>query len=168
MHLPIKMESALITGAVALLTMGCAAPEVAQQRGPAPGVTHEKPPEAGLGVVQALVEAFNRHDPEQMAALVHQDFEYLSVTGKTVSVDATGREALKKSMASYFQSVHGVKSVIEHATVTGPYVAFRERVSWMTASGERSQASMGIYEVRDGLVQRVWYFPAVERSGAAP
>jgi hypothetical protein len=99
-----------------------------------------------------------------MVALVHEDFEYLSVSGRTVSVDATGREALKQSMADYFASVRDVTSVIEDATVTGPYVAIRERVSWTAKSGRRSQAALGVYEVREGLVRRVWYYPAVERS----
>jgi hypothetical protein len=71
-------------------------------------------------------------------------------------------------MAGYFASVRDVASVIEHTTVTGPYVAFRERVSWTGKSGRRSQAALGVYEVRDGLVKRVWYYPAVEQSKSSP
>jgi len=103
-----------------------------------------------------------------MAALVHEDFEYLGVDGSKVSVDAVGREALKQSMVGYFASVRDVESVIEHTTVTGPYVAFRERVSWTGKSGRRSQAALGVYEVRDGLVKRVWYYPAVEQAKVSP
>ncbi|MCY1076117.1 nuclear transport factor 2 family protein [Archangium lansingense] len=153
-----RKEWGLVAGGVALL-LGACAPRVA---------VRDESAEAGLGVVRTLVEAFNRHEPAQMAALVHEDFEYLSVDGKTVSVDAVGREALKQSMTGYFASVRDVESVIEHATVTGPYVAIRERVSWTGKSGRRSQAALGVYEVREGLVKRVWYYPAVEQSKAAP
>lgn len=156
MRLWMKREWVLVTGTAALLLTGCAPRAVERGSEPSP-----------VDVVQTLVEAFNRHDPARMATLVSEDFEYLSVDGKTVSVDATGREALKESMASYFTSVRDVESVIEHATVTGPFVAIRERVSWTTASGRRSQAALGVYEVRNGLVRRVWYYPAVERSARA-
>ena len=99
-----------------------------------------------------------------MAALVTEDFEYFSVNGETVSVDAKGRDALRQSMEGYFKSFPDARSVIEHATVTGPYVAFRERVTWTGKSGPKSQASLGVYEVHEGLIRRVWYFPSVERS----
>lgn len=155
-----KLERVVIAGGVALLLGACA------PRGE--GVAREAATNAELGVVRTLVEAFNRHEPERMAALVHEDFEYLSVDGSKVSVDAVGREALKQSMTSYFASVRDVGSVIEHVTVTGPYVAIRERVSWTGKSGRRSQAALGVYEVREGLVKRAWYYPAVEQSKAAP
>ena len=103
-----------------------------------------------------------------MAALVTEDFEYLSVNGANLGVDAKGREALRQSMVSYFGSFPDVHSVLEHATLTGPYVAIRERVAWTAKSGPQSQASLGVYEVHEGLIRRVWYFPAVERSSAAP
>ncbi len=57
---------------------------------------------------------------------------------------------------------------VVRALLTGPYVAIRERVSWTSKSGRKSQAALGIYEVRDGLVQRVWYYPAVEHSNPSP
>jgi hypothetical protein len=41
-------------------------------------------------------------------------------------------------------------------------------VLWTGKSGRRSQAALGVYEVRDGLVKRVWYYPAVEQSKASP
>lgn len=162
-----KTQRILLCWVVVVLFMACA-PRAA--RGPElpAGASREEARDAALGVVRALMDAFNRHDPERMASLVREDFEYLSVNGAAVSVDAKGRAALKQSMVDYFASVRDVESVIEHVTVTGPYVAIRERVSWTAKSGRRSQASLGVYEVRDGLVQRVWYFPAVEGSQGAP
>lgn len=160
-------ERFLVAGAVAVL-LGACAPRGERGRELTPAEARDESANAELGVVRALVAAFNQHEPERMAALVHEDFEYLSVEGSKVSVDAVGREALKQSMAGYFASVRDVESVIEHITITGPYVAFRERVSWTGKSGRRSQAALGVYEVRDGLVKRVWYYPAVEQSKASP
>ena len=35
----------------------------------------------------------------------------------------------------------------------------REVAYWLTVDGELAQASLAIYEVRDGLIHRVWYYP---------
>ena len=40
-------------------------------------------------------------------------------------------------------------------------VSVRERASWKSKSGEdRSQNAFAIYEVADGLIRRVWYYPS--------
>ena len=50
---------------------------------------------------------------------------------------------------------------LEDSLVSGRFVTVRERASWTSESGEeRSQASVAVYEIRDGLVARVWYYPA--------
>ena len=64
-------------------------------------------------------------------------------------------------MTSYFESTPSARSIIEDSMVSGRYVTVRERASWKTGSGEeRSQASVAVYEIRDGLIARVWYYPA--------
>jgi hypothetical protein len=41
------------------------------------------------------------------------------------------------------------------------FVTVRERAFWTTKGGEeRSQAAVAVYEIRDSLVERVWYYPA--------
>lgn len=119
-----------------------------------------------LDLVRAQIDAFNRHDVEAMTARVAQAFVWLSVAGDSVTVEARGRAALAEGMRRYFASLPSARSEIEASTVTGPFVAIRERATWTDGSGrERSQVSLGVYVVRDGLIQRVWYYPAV---GAGP
>lgn len=85
----------------------------------------------------------------------------VSVQGTSVSVEASGKDALRQGMASYFRSIPSARSTIEDSMISGRYVVVRERASWKDKNGEeRSQAAVAVYEVRDGLVARVWYYPA--------
>lgn len=115
-----------------------------------------------LAVVQGHVDAFNRHDAEDLLSWVSPAVEWVNVQGSITSVEVRGREMLRDYMATYFEAQPTVRSEIEEAVVTGDYVAVRERASWTAPDGEeRSQASLGVYHVRDGLIQRVWYYPVV-------
>lgn len=55
-----------------------------------------------------------------------------------------------------------MRSELLEVNQTGPHVVFRERANWTGTDGQlRSQTAIGVFEVRDGLVRRAWYFPAV-------
>ncbi|MDE0357448.1 MAG: nuclear transport factor 2 family protein [Gammaproteobacteria bacterium] len=115
-----------------------------------------------LAVVQGHVDAFNRHDAEDLLSWVSPAVEWVNVQGSITSVEVRGREMLRDYMATYFEAQPTVRSEIEEAVVTGDFVAVRERASWTASDGEeRSQASLAVYHVRDGLIQRVWYYPVV-------
>ena len=112
-----------------------------------------------LAVVQGHMDAFNRHDPEDLLSWVSPAVEWLNVQGGITSVEVRGREMLRSYMATYFEAQPAVRSEIEEAVVTGEFVAVRERASWTAPDGEeRSQAALAVYNVRDGLIQRVWYY----------
>ena len=115
-----------------------------------------------LQVVQKLVEAFNAQDVDAMAAQVTEDIEWLSIRGAAISVEAKGKQALREGMASYFESLPTVRSVIESPQISGKYVILRERVHWDQGGSQKSQSSLAIYEIEEGLIARVWYFPAEE------
>lgn len=111
-------------------------------------------PTGALAVATRLVEAFNQHDPAAMAALVTGDFElyYVDESG-VASLGIQGAEQLAAEMTSYFAARPTVRSTIS-AAIDGPvFVSFREQ----TVGG---QSSLAVYEVRDGLIRRAWYFPA--------
>ena len=115
-----------------------------------------------LAVVQGQIDAFNRHDAEDMLSWVSPAVEWVNVQGSITSVEVRGREMLRDYMSTYFEAQPTVRSEIEDAVVTGDFVALRERASWTTPDGEeRSQASLAVYHVRDELIQRVWYYPVV-------
>ncbi len=110
-------------------------------------------------LVRRYTEAFNAHDVDAMLALAHPDVEWMSVMGDKVSVDARGHEALRAAMEDYFRSLPTARSEVEGALGHGEMLAVRERAHWRTGAGEdRSQASIAVYEVQEGLVRRVWYF----------
>ena len=61
----------------------------------------------------------------------------------------------------YFNALPSARATLESSMVSGSYVTARERASWKTKDGtERSQAALAVYEIRDGLIARVWYYPA--------
>ena len=130
----------------------------------APSDSESDPDVAGpLAVVRGHMDAFNRHDAEDLLAWVSPAVEWVNVQGSVTSVEVQGREMLRDYMATYFEAQPTVQSEIEDAVVTGDFVALRERASWTGPDGEaRSQASLAVYHVRAGLIQRVWYYP-VER-----
>ncbi len=107
-----------------------------------------------LAVAEALVDAFNRHDPEAMAALVTPDFElYYVIEGGVAELATRGSAQLLAEMKAYFADRPSVQSTMSGA-IDGPvYVSFREQIVG-------GQSSLAVYEVREGLIKRVWYYPA--------
>jgi hypothetical protein len=121
--------------------------------------------ERGLATARQLLEAFNRHDPAAMAALVTDDFELYYVTDGKSELSATGPDDLRTQMTDYFRSRPTVRSEVE-GSIDGPrFVAFRERAGSRQGDRERSQSSLAVYEVVDGKIARAWYYPAEDPRG---
>lgn len=112
-------------------------------------------------VVRAFIAAYNRHAVPDLLALADTGIVWLSVEGDSVRVEARGRAALEQSLTGYFRQVPSTRSDVESLSALGPWVSVRERARWQGANGPRTQAALSVYEVRDGLVRRVWYYPAV-------
>ncbi len=118
-----------------------------------------------LGTARQLLDAFNAHDPEAMAALVDESFELYYITDGRSELSAGGREDLRTQMTEYFSSRPTVHSVIE-GSIDGPrFVAFRERAGSRTETGERSASSLAVYEIVNDKVLRAWYYPAEASRG---
>ena len=116
--------------------------------------THVSRSTGALPVAEALVEAFNEHDPEKMGRLVADDFELYYVDDKgEAALALTGRGQLVEEMAGYFAGNPSVQSTISDAIDGRAFVSFREQIVG-------GQSSISVYEIRDGLIQRAWYFPA--------
>ena len=73
---------------------------------------------------------------------------------------AAGREALVEGMAAYFEEYPTVRSELVAPAVYGARVVGLERVHWEREGREMQQHSLAVWELRGGLVARVWYFPA--------
>lgn len=150
------------------MTMACAAslavafPALAQL----PGVqldnavpTADRSPE---DVIRAQLQAFNAHSADLMVANLHEGFAWFAVDSDVMTVEMEGRGDFHRSMLQYFQQVPGARADIEELYVAGNFVSTVERAYWQQDGMELSQASLAIYEIRNGLIYRVWYYPAFE------
>ena len=82
------------------------------------------------------------------------------VDGDQIATEAAGKDALRTSMTGYFESLPSARSEILSSGASGAFVTAHERAYWTADGQERSQVAVAVYEIRDGLVRRVWYFPA--------
>jgi len=110
-------------------------------------------------VMRKFEAAFNNHDVAAMTALVAQNVQWLSVNGDKLAVETNGKAELEKWLKGYFQSCPSCRSEFEALMIAGSYVTVREKAMWESKSGPKVQRSLGVYELRDGLIQRVWYYP---------
>jgi hypothetical protein len=118
-------------------------------------------PEAIL--LRAYLDAFNRHEADAVAAFCAENFKWYSIDGDKTSTDAGSRAQLRDWLVGYFKSLPTVGSEFLSIEQTGPFLTVRERASWDNKEGKRvSQQALGVYEIRDGLIQRVWYYPAAK------
>jgi hypothetical protein len=121
-----------------------------------------------LATAKQLLDAFNRHDPAAMAALVDEKFELYYVSGGKSELSASGPQDLERQMVDYFRSRPTVRSEIEGSIDGERFVAFRERASSRHGAVERSQSSLAVYEVVEGKIVRAWYYPAEDPREETP
>ena len=118
---------------------------------------------ASYQVVRDFLQVFNKQDVAAMAGLVAADVRWLSMTKDgTFKADLQGWPALEKWLGSYFSATKNVRSVASNWNANGPYVSFTETANWTSPSGEAKHASsLAVYEVQEGKITRIWYYPAV-------
>lgn len=117
-------------------------------------------------VLRAYYEAFNRHDADAVAAFCAEDVKWFSIDGDKVGTDAEHRAQLHAWLRGYFKNLPSVRSEVLSLEQAGAFLTLRERASWENKSGQRvAQDALAVYEVRDGQIRRVWYYPAV-RAGS--
>lgn len=123
--------------------------------------THKDDANANQVIVNALIDAFNEHDPKKMVKLVDPGIElyYVGDNGKT-EMSLSSATDLEKEMSGYFRAVPDVKSTIKDLTVAGRFVSAQERVEWTRQGKKVSQFSLSVYEIQNEKIRRVWYYPA--------
>ena len=109
--------------------------------------------------VRDYVSAFNNREIDTMLDMVSDDIQWLNVAGDKIAVETQGKPKLRESLAGYFKSTPSAKSELQWVQVTASRVAALERASWQSQSGPKSQAGLCVYEFRDGLISRVYYYP---------
>lgn len=112
-------------------------------------------------LVRSYIEAYNSHDIPVMLELATEGVEWFGVEGARLDVMTSGKQMLADELTSYFEGLPSARSEIESISALGAFVTTHERAYWTQEGQERSQASLAVYEVRDGAIMRVWYYPAV-------
>lgn len=110
--------------------------------------------EAAAAVVDRQHAAYNRGDLEDFLA-AYADSVSIQALGDTVPV--TGKTQLRESTRAWFAEAPAARVKVVERVVLGPFVVDRLRVSG-GSDGEQLDA-IGIYEVRRGLIRRVWTIP---------
>ena len=125
-------------------------------------ITFQAPaPDAAERQVRAFVDAFNQRHIDGMLALAADGIQWLSVDGPKVSMETEGKDALRASMTKYFQQCPSCKSDLVWLKTAGSRVTALERANWTNRAGVAvSQTSLSVYELKDGRIVRVYYFPA--------
>ena len=95
-----------------------------------------------------------------MSALMSETIQWLAVEGGETALMADGKEDLTTQLESYMRS-GGTRSTLSGWSQNGSFVSVIETAHWSATNGEeRSQSALAVYEIRDDLIQRVWYYPA--------
>ncbi len=109
-------------------------------------------------IVERYLAALNRRDLLALTAYVTPDVAWYSVVGGRRILELTGREALDKSLAQFFQQHSRTQWTIESAQVVDRRVAVNERSEWNEGERMQSRSSLGVYELSDGRICRITYF----------
>lgn len=118
-------------------------------------------PDTAPSIIARYVDAYNARDVDGMAALMHPDIQWLSVEGDEMVVFADGKADLIDQMTAYVGSPQATTSTLHREIINGDYLAVKETASWPKQDGTTGvQSAIAVYELSDGLIRRVWYFPA--------
>ncbi|WP_370339413.1 nuclear transport factor 2 family protein [Parvularcula marina] len=127
------------------------------------GIGHAEPAEmpASRDVIEDFVAAYNAKDLDGMMALAHPDIEWIAIDGSESEVFSAGTAALAEEMTGHFSSATFPHSELSNWSVNDDFVAVTETARWTGADGEeKAQSSIAVYQLEEGLIRRVWYYPS--------
>jgi len=109
-------------------------------------------------VVQRQVEAYNARDIEAFLSFYAEDVVIRTLPSGEVSWD--GREAMRSRYAELFADNPELECTIIKRIVHGNWVVDHE---FVTGVSDRPRIrAVATYELRDGLIQNVWFLPLEE------
>lgn len=114
--------------------------------------------DAAAAVVDSQIAAYNAHDVERFLA-TYAESVVVQNLGDTVKVE--GKAALRRSTEEWFRRAPQVRSEVVNRMVMGPFVVDHERLTG--APADSPLEVVGIFEVRDSLIRRVWFIPPPPR-----
>ncbi len=111
------------------------------------------------GIVSEQVLAFNEGDIDRLVDQVSEDFKWYYIGSDTLLLELSGKEHFRTNMNGYFSQMKSVHSEITEYVIDGNRMSFKEVVTYETVSGKKGRTSaMAVYEVKNDLIFRVWYF----------
>lgn len=116
---------------------------------------------SAAGIVRSFIDAFNAHDVDAMLSMAADDIRWMSISGSTLSAEATGKTELAASMRQYFTQFSTARSVVRSVNAEGRFVTTIEEARWEVRQEPRSQCGVAVYEVDGAKIRNVWYFPPV-------
>ena len=112
-------------------------------------------------MIQAYTDAYNQNDLDGMAVMMADDIRWLSVEGTDMPIYANGKVDLVAQMTDYFSRPRLSQSTLSGWGYSGMFTSVVETVGRTNDDGDfLSQSSIAIYQIEDGLIHTVWYFPA--------
>ena len=113
---------------------------------------------AATDTVSAFLSAYNEHDSAKMLQHVASNVRWMSVSDNKINVEADGKSALAAYMDGYFESMPSTRSEPREIQSIGNFVSVIEEAQWQRDGKHEAQCAAAMYELRDGLIQNVWYF----------
>ncbi|MDJ0653805.1 MAG: nuclear transport factor 2 family protein [Xanthomonadales bacterium] len=108
-------------------------------------------------VLESYFDAFNAHSVDGIMSLIHDEFQWIFLTGDQAAVEISGPEQLRSWLEQYFLSTPGARSTLEHVISDGCLASTRERAYWSSGDSEKSQTALASYQIRNGKILRIWY-----------
>jgi len=109
-------------------------------------------------LIQAQLDAYNRHDAEAFASTYAADAEIIELA--TGTLIAKGTSAIRAFYSARFQANPGLHAEVLHRVLQGPFVLDQERITGLVLAPGGSErpalTAVVIYEVKDGRIARTW------------
>jgi uncharacterized protein (TIGR02246 family) len=108
-------------------------------------------------VIQAQLEAYNRHDAAGFAATYAEDAEVIELASGAVV--AKGRAAIQTFYGGRFQANPKLHGEVIHRLLQGAFVIDQERITGIVAPDRTERTPLTavvIYEMKDGHIARAW------------
>jgi uncharacterized protein (TIGR02246 family) len=135
----------IIPALLALVLAACAAPAVSP--------TPSGPTSEAERVVQAQVEAYNRHDIDAFVATYAPDVVLYRHPGQVM---LRGAEAMRTQYGQTFTNAPALRVRIANRIVQGDFVIDHEVVTGAPEM-EGEILAVAVYEVKAGRIQNVWF-----------
>jgi hypothetical protein len=102
-------------------------------------------------IVQRQLDAYNAQNLSAFAATYSDSIEIFRFPSRPT---LTGKASLEKSYGELFAKYPNNRAAVLNRIVQGNHVIDQEKV---TGRGDRDTQAPAIYEVKNGLIRRVWF-----------